>query len=74
MQNNNFFKFKNLSRQKNLIHGIFNKTFGNVSLEWGSKKEVLENRKKIAQALGIKLTDLYEMEQVHGGKARVLRA
>lgn len=72
MKKQNFFQFKKLIKQKDLIHGIFNKDFGNVSFNYGEKKKTLENRKKIAETLNIDIKNLYEMDQVHGSNIGVL--
>lgn len=72
MKNKNVFQFKNLKKQENLIHGVFGKDFGNLSLEYGSKKEVLDNKKRIASSLNINWRQIYSVKQVHGSIVRVL--
>lgn len=72
MKKNSLFQFKKLIKQKDLIQGVFNKDFGNVSFKYGEKKNILANREKIAKALDIKLKDLYEMNQVHGSEVKIL--
>lgn len=67
-------KFKILSKQKNLIHGVFNKSFGNVSLEYARKEEVIANKKKIAKALAINWQNIYSVKQVHGTKIKILKS
>ncbi len=67
-----FLQFKNLSCFPYLIHGIFDKTWGNIDFRFGGKKEVEKTRQKISQALSIDLKNLCEMDQVHGSKIRVL--
>ena len=73
MKKNNFFQFKKLSKQKDLIHGVFGRDFGNVSFEYGDKKEILSNRKKIAKVLDINMKNIYEMDQVHESNIKMLR-
>jgi len=66
-------RFFNLKRQLNLIHGIFNNVFGNVAYKYGSKEEVIKNRGKICSYLKIGIKQLYEMDQVHGRKIKIIR-
>ena len=72
MKNKNFFQFENLKGQSNLIHGIFDKNFGNVSLLYGSKKKVETNKKKIARTLGIDWQNICSVKEVHGSKVKKL--
>jgi len=67
-------KFRNLAKQKNLVQGIFDKSFGNVSLLYNSKKEVLANKKKISRELGIDWKSIYSVKQVHGAKIKIIRS
>lgn len=69
-----YLHFNNLKKFDNIIHGVFDKSFGNISFKYGSKKEVLKNRKRIAQMLNIKVQNIYEMDQVHGSDIKILRS
>ena len=72
MARGNFLQFKIFKKYKNLVHGVFPNDFGNVDFRFGHKKQVLENRKKIADVLGFDFKNLWEMEQVHGSEVRIL--
>lgn len=67
-----YLQFGNLAKHKNLTHAIFNKTFGNVSLEWDEKEKVEENKKNIARVLKIDYQKIFSVKQVHGSNIRVL--
>lgn len=74
MKKQTFSQFENLKKQENLIHGVCGKDFGNLSLEYGSKKEVSDNEKKIAQALAIDRRSFYSVKQVHGTKIKIIKS
>jgi len=74
MRKNNVFRFKNLINQPKVMHGIFDKRFGNVSLEYGSKEEILETKKRIARALEINWQDIYSSKQVHGSEIKIVKS
>ncbi|HUV46890.1 MAG TPA: peptidoglycan editing factor PgeF [Candidatus Bathyarchaeia archaeon] len=73
MKKNSFFRFKNLIKQPNLVHGIFDKSFGNVSLKYNTKKEILANKKRIAEVLKVNWENIHSLKQVHGSEIKVLR-
>ena len=49
----------------NLIHGFSERQDGNMSFHWGSKEEVVKNRKDFLKTLGIKVSDCVMMEISH---------
>jgi len=65
-------QFEHLKNQSFLKHAIFDKNFGNIDYRFGDKKQIFENRKKIAQELGITPKNIYEMEQAHGSEIKVI--
>lgn len=70
---NKILRFKNLASYKGLIHGIFDKSWSNVSFRHGAKKEVLANRKKIAKALNIDYQRIFSLNQTHGSKIQIIK-
>ncbi len=68
-----YLKFKNLSKQKKLVHGIFDKNFGNLSLKYGSKKEVEKNKKNVAKILNINGQKIFSLNQIHSSKVKIIK-
>ncbi len=64
--------FKIFKKEEKLVCGISDKASGNIDLRFGEDGKVLGNRKRLARQLGIDLETLFEMDQVHGSKVRVL--
>lgn len=62
----------NLFQEKRLITLISDRKDGNIDLRFGIKGETINNRKKLVKFLGCHLTDLYEMEQVHGSQVKII--
>jgi len=59
---------KELFLDKQLKVLISDRLIGNIDFRFGSKKETLSHRQNLVKFLGCRLTDLYEMEQVHGSR------
>lgn len=72
MKPNKFLQFKKLPEKKILVHGIFDKTWGNFSLEHGDKNQVLANKKRIARVLHIDWQRIFSLHQIHGSKIKII--
>lgn len=52
--------------------GYTDKELGNIDYRFGAKNQVGQNRQKICQNFGLKVTDLFEMDQVHSCRIKVI--
>jgi YfiH family protein len=66
------FKFKQFPTNK-VVHGIFDKTWGNISLHHGQKNQVLLHKKNIAKSLDIDWQKIYSLNQVHGSQIKIIK-
>ncbi|MDZ7587111.1 MAG: peptidoglycan editing factor PgeF [Patescibacteria group bacterium] len=60
-----FFKFSNLSKYPEVIHGISNRNFGDMRFGKGKDEEVIKNREQFFQKLGINLSDVVVPRLAH---------
>jgi len=67
-----YYQFTLLQQEPRLIHGIFDRSFGNISLFHGQKQAVERNKEKIAQALGIDKKNFYSVKQTHSNRLQVI--
>lgn len=63
---NGFYVLEKFARISNLFHGFSTVDFGNMSFAYGTKKEVLKNRRRFAQAVGVDPERLASVHQRHG--------
>ncbi len=63
-----FYVFKKLAQIPNLLHGFSTIDFGNMSSVHGKRSEVLRNRRRFAQNVGVNPKSLFSVNQVHGKK------
>jgi len=62
------YKLKKIKTIKSLIHGISQTTDGNMSFSWGSKSEVIQNRKRFFNKLKITPKQCIGMQLEHKNK------
>ena len=65
-------RFSIFKRYPKLIHGVFERKAGNVSLNLGSPEEVSKNLRHISQELDFSVTDLVRVNQVHSTRVVVI--
>lgn len=63
-----FFKFSNLSRFPEIIHGVSTRVYGNMKYGWSSADIVDKNRKHFFEDLNIESSTIISPEIVHGSK------
>jgi YfiH family protein len=66
--------FKIFSKFKNLLTYVGRKKDGNFSLQYSTKKEVNENKKKLAKKLNIDWKKIYSFKQYHSNKVLLIRS
>jgi YfiH family protein len=68
-----FYVLEKLSKIDGLLHGFSTIDFGNMSYNHGQKKEVLRNRRRFSQAVGVDPKTLVSVNQVHGKKILIVK-
>lgn len=66
-----YYQFSIFKKYSEIKHGIFPRTFGNISFEF---EEAEKNRRTIAKILKIPYPNLISAWQVHGKKALIIRS
>lgn len=60
-----FFKFSNLSKYPEIVHGVSNRSFGSMRFGWASAQEVIRNRQQFLANLNVDLKDVVAPNLVH---------
>lgn len=63
-----FYTSEKLSRFPGLVHGFSTRELGDMKFGVGGREKVVQNRKKLAQAMGFGFKRVVEAEQIHGSR------
>lgn len=67
-----FYVLEKFASIPNLLHGFSTIDFGNVSFVYDKRQEVLENRARFAQEVGVDPVRLVSVHQKHGAKILII--
>jgi len=70
-----YFQFEHLTKYREIKHFVSTKYFGNMSLfECENKQTVIENRRKLAETVGVDFNSFVFQQQVHGTQCTIIHA
>lgn len=67
-----FLKFSNLSNFPEIIHGISNRSYGQMKFGLDQNEEIIKNRRQFFQELAIEENKVIVPRQVHGSKIAIV--